>query len=115
MLDELTIKKFKFWDLWVQKHLRNFASFKLLLFLLILLPSVYLVYNKFITGSNFALIITSGAAVVATGRVYEKVSLMQESREVVADSEYPEMMGHFPNRRTINKKIKDRYTDDGDI
>ena len=102
-MKELSVKESRFWDLLVQKHLRNFASFKLLIFMFILIPSIWLLNSDKMSGTNFATIVTGGLAVIAVGRVYEKVALMHESNETDLAEEYPEV------KRTIKKAIEERY------
>lgn len=73
--EELTIKKWRFWDLSIQKVIRNFTSMKYLIFNQIFIVAVIAVINKLITGAQFTTIVISGLVTIATARVYADTRL----------------------------------------
>lgn len=84
MEEDLTIKEFKFWDLWLQKILRNIASVKFQWLLLLYIPIIYgmftispvtcLPWISPIEGLSF---LGGGFVTLALGRIYAKTKLRE--------------------------------------
>jgi hypothetical protein len=72
---DLTIIKFRFWDLCIQKILRNFTSMKFIIFLLIFWATVLGLNNGLISDVVFGSVVTAGLVVIATSRVYTDTRL----------------------------------------
>jgi len=99
-IEELTILEFKFWDLCIQKILRNFTSMKFLIFIFIYWISVWGLVKGKIDDKVFASIVISGLVVIASARVYADTKLNYD------DSKYKE------EGEEIKRKRHSRINDD---
>lgn len=79
--EELTIFEHRFWDLCVQKVLRNFTSMKFLIFIFIYWASVWGLVRGKISDAVFASIVISGLVVVASANVYTDTKLLYKDGE----------------------------------
>jgi hypothetical protein len=77
----LTIIKFRFWDLCIQKILRNFTSMKFIIFLLIFWATVRGLNNGLISDFVFGSVVTAGLVVIATSRVYTDTRLTYDDEK----------------------------------
>ena len=83
-VDKVSIFKKRFWDLWVMKILRNFASMKFQLMLMMAIPTLYgMLTGEYINGEFVSKIppvvgysfLTGGFITLAGSRIVAKTSL----------------------------------------
>jgi len=104
--EELTIKETRFWDLCVQKLLRNFTSMKFLIFIFIYWASVWGLVNGKVSDAVFASIVISGLVVIAYSKVYTDTRLNYK------DDEYEEIGEDIHSTHRDNQDQSDNYSED---
>jgi len=93
---QLTIYNRSFWDLWIQKIFRNFASLKFQLLILLYIPIIYGMFDgrwvkdvwqakiSAVTGLAF---LGGGYITLALGRIYAQTKLQELEDVEVLDTE----------------------------
>ena len=108
--EELSVLSWRFWDLAIQKVIRNFTSMKFILFNEVYIFTIWAVVNKLITGTQFTTIVVSGLTVIVGARVYADTRLDFDKEQADEDG-----IDKRSNKRYFNKVKNDsldRYQED---